>query len=96
MLFIVLDTSSATVELTPQIQVSVENRKSEYNLRGIVDYSDLHFTTRIFTDDSVVMYYDGIGTAGEFVEDSTVDISCSQQLQKCGAQKAALAIYSSI
>jgi hypothetical protein len=94
--FIVLDASNASIELTPQIQVSVENGKCEYKLRGIVYYGSLHFTARMFTDDNTVLYHDGIGTYGRIVEDNTVDINSSQQLQVCGSQQVALAVYTTI
>jgi len=72
--------------LDPVLQITCTNSRIPYNLRGVVYFSDEHFTARVITNAGTVWFHDGMLTGSSLLYES-------QNLATVYTDRAILAIY---
>lgn len=70
-----------------------KNEKVQYCLRGIVYFSNAHFTARIMTTVGDVLYHDGIVTGRDTPYETKLADITESDLSKCKTAIATLSIY---
>ena len=76
----------SALTLDPVVWISCENSRVHYILRGVVYFSNNHFTERVVTSTSMIWYHDGIFTGHSLVYES-------QNLTSITAENAVMAFY---
>jgi hypothetical protein len=72
--------------LDPVLQITCTNSHIPYNLRGVVYFSDKHFTARVITNAGTVWFHDGMLTGSSLLYES-------QNLATVYTDRAILAVY---
>lgn len=86
---IFIDFTHYKIHLNHDIKINIENEEHQYNLRGIMYYSNNHFTSRFISHNKTIWFHDGITTGQEMVIDGTldsnIDLSTYNDMCACAA-----------
>ena len=72
--------------LDPVLQITCTNTRIPYNLRGVVYFSDEHFSAHVITNAGTVWFHDGMLTGSSLLYES-------QNLATVCTDRAILAVY---
>ncbi|KAF8333781.1 hypothetical protein F5887DRAFT_893062 [Amanita rubescens] len=91
---IALDVSGYLIEINGGFCVTIDNEEHRYVLRGIIYFSNYHFTSRIIYENGMTWFHDGIATGDNLIYDGMID-TISNRYQ-CRGKNASIAIYTKI
>jgi hypothetical protein len=91
--FIAIEFSSQQLQIDQTFWIYINNEEFKYELRGIVYYSDSHFTSRIVYNNGMVWFHDGIATGQSLLYEGTFQNFVPDSLRSCRGKKALAAIY---
>jgi hypothetical protein len=92
---IALDISGHQVEIDSRFNVTINEEEHTYILRGIIYFSNYHFTSRIVYENGMTWFHDdGIATSDKPIYDGM--INTIENLYHCRGKNASIAIYTKI
>jgi hypothetical protein len=78
--------NGSTLTLDPVVWILCDNSRIRYVLRGVIYFSNEHFTERVVTSTGMIWYHDGIFTGPSLVYES-------QDLTSIKIEDAVMAFY---
>jgi hypothetical protein len=84
---------SSDIKVSSKIKYMDGDQRTVLKLRGLIYFGDIHFTSRIISDDGTIWYHDGMVTGGTTVLDGKLGEMTSETLLTCRGRKLEIAIY---
>ena len=90
---LILEYPYTTTKTSHKIKLKVNNTTALLYLKGIIDYGENHFTSRIISKDGKIWFNNGITTRGKSIEEGHLSTITDKNLRKCKGKDLILAVY---
>ena len=84
---------SSDIKVSSKIKYVNGDQRTVLKLRGLIYFGDIHFTSRIISDDGTIWYHDVMVTGGTTVLDGRLDEMTPKALLTCRGKKLEIALY---